>query len=166
MSKKDWPEFETDFAKIYWHRECRVCACSYHAYKDKHTCYECHNKTPRPMNEDQKSGENLPMAIPQAIILDFIANSSAEILSLQADKAELIKQLGLKHRHSELIKNKVFVSVFPIDDWNTWAYNIYPEDIMPPFFKMPWNGMEYKSHDEALEAGIKEGEELIQKHSK
>lgn len=53
---------------------------------------------------------------------------------------------------SELAKNKIWVDVQPIDDWDHWMYTIYFEDVMSPFYKVHANGfgINFKSYSEAL----------------
>lgn len=34
----------------------------------------------------------------------------------------------------ELIKQKIFVNIQPLDSWDTWVYQILMQDCMSPFF--------------------------------
>lgn len=53
-----------------------------------------------------------------------------------------------------LLAKKVFIEVRPIDDWDCWTYRVVLPDCMAPMFDASTSVNEYKSHQEALEAGI------------
>lgn len=57
---------------------------------------------------------------------------------------------------------KVFVFVRPIDSWDSWNYTILMEDAMSPFFEPDYDKFnEFKTYEEALEAGLKKALELM-----
>lgn len=52
---------------------------------------------------------------------------------------------------------RFFINIQPIDNWESWWYEIYAEDIISPFYviyRTP-NDVEFKSYDSALIDAIK-----------
>lgn len=52
----------------------------------------------------------------------------------------------------ELIKQKIFVDIQPLDSWNCWVYQIIMEDCMSPFFvaySSVNDDLEFSSYNEA-----------------
>lgn len=56
---------------------------------------------------------------------------------------------------SWFLERKIWISVFPIDNWNSWTFDIVMEDIMKPFY-VCFDGkeLEFSSYEEAREAAI------------
>ena len=57
--------------------------------------------------------------------------------------------------------NKILVEVIAVDDWDHWIYSVTTEGMMCPFDETPWNGEEYSTYEEALEAGLQESFKYI-----
>jgi hypothetical protein len=81
---------------------------------------------------------------------------------------EYLDTLVPTYQQSELqtyLRNrKILVEVGPIDSWDSWAYSIYLEDAMSPFFKaLPDTGdfPEFPTYEDALEAGLTKGIEFL-----
>lgn len=50
---------------------------------------------------------------------------------------------------------KFLIEVKPLDSWDNWIYKICEEDCCSPFFELTTNPeLEFKTYEEALEAGI------------
>lgn len=60
-----------------------------------------------------------------------------------------------------LLNRKILLEIQPIDSWDSWTFTIFLEDIVSPFFQIPYNQLEYKTHDEAFEQGLFIALELV-----
>lgn len=59
-------------------------------------------------------------------------------------------------------QRKVLVLVNPIDSWDSWKYTILMEDSTSPFFEPEYDKFkEFKTYEDALEAGLKKALELM-----
>ena len=64
-------------------------------------------------------------------------------------------------------ENKILGEIKAIDDWNTWGFKIYEEDIMSPFYVSYYSNMEeYPTYEEAQLACLKRLIETLQARDK
>lgn len=68
----------------------------------------------------------------------------------------------MNEKFLQLLKDRVFIQVWPVDDWHNWQFQILAEDIMQPFWIAYTcaRGEEYPSYEAALEAGVNKSYEL------
>ena len=56
---------------------------------------------------------------------------------------------------SWFLERKVWINIFPIDNWNSWTFDIVMEDCLAPFYtEFDGKELEFSSYEEAREAAI------------